>query len=129
MRRWFGLASLVFATALWSCASAPDSRVPLASDLSGAWRFEVDIGRSTTVGAMQLTGDRNVYKGTLTTNQGSNVLTIRSVVITDLAMVMTVDSPNGEVVFRGRLDADKRSFTGTVTYSNGQAFPMVGRRS
>lgn len=128
MRRVCVLGCCVLVTALWGCASALGPPELSAPDLAGAWRFEVDTGKGMTLGAMTLTGRGDRYEGTLTTNQGNNTLAVRPLVVRDRAIVMMVDSPNGEVVFKGTLDADGRSFRGTVTYFNGQAFPMVGRR-
>ncbi|MCK6432188.1 MAG: hypothetical protein HUU30_04265 [Burkholderiaceae bacterium] len=111
------------------CATAPAPADLPAPSLAGHWLFEVDTGKAKTLGAMQLIAQGTYYQGTLTTNQGTNVLPIRRLTVQARAIVMTVESPNGEVVFRGALDADDRSFSGTVTYFNGQVFPMTGRRS
>jgi hypothetical protein len=43
-------------------------------------------------------------------------------------MSMVVDSPQGEVRFKGALNQDNRSFKGNVTYHNGQTFPMQGSK-
>jgi hypothetical protein len=43
-------------------------------------------------------------------------------------MNMLVESPNGNVTFKGTLSADAQTFQGKVTYHNGQEFPMSGRR-
>lgn len=130
MWRWvLVVCSFLAMASLIACASAPSSGESAAPDLSGPWRFEMDIGRATkTVGEMQLTGRGQTYVGTLTTNRGNNVLPIRSLVIADRTMTMKVESPNGEVVFRGTLDADGRSFRGKVTYYDGQEFLMAGQR-
>ena len=66
------------------------------------------------------------YRGTLTTDQGSNVLPVRSLTLDGSDMNMIVESPNGNVVFKGQLNSDGRSFQGTVTYHTGQNFPMSG---
>jgi hypothetical protein len=62
------------------------------------------------------------------TDQGADALPVRSVTLAGRDMAMRVESPNGDVTFRGRLDAAGRSFSGTVTYHDGRRFPMAGRR-
>ncbi|MBX9928147.1 MAG: hypothetical protein K2X99_04465 [Gemmatimonadaceae bacterium] len=41
---------------------------------------------------------------------------------------MVVESPNGLVVFEGKLAEDVQEMRGTVTYHTGQRFPMVVTR-
>ena len=77
-------------------------------------------------GAMTLVADGAQYRGTLTTDQGNNLLMVRSMMLIGTELVMTVDSPQGVVTFKGVLNADARSFDGVVTYHNGQSFPMSG---
>ena len=64
----------------------------------------------------------------LMTDQGAHALPVRSLTVVDRAMEMTVESPQGEVVFRGTLGRDARSFRGRVTYIDGRVLPMAGRR-
>lgn len=99
-----------------------------AADLSGDWVFEVETGSSVTHGAIKLTAQGEAYSGTLTTDQGNNVLPVRSLTLDGAAMAMLVESPNGKVTFAGTLAPDGRTFEGKVTYHNGHAFPMSGSR-
>jgi len=102
--------------------------LPKAPDLAGDWVFEVQTGRNVAHGAMTLVADGTAYKGTLTTDQGNNVLPVRSLTLQGSALNMLVESPNGNVTFIGTLATDARTFQGKVTYHNGQEFPMSGRR-
>ena len=77
---------------------------------------------------MTIASTEQGYRGTLTTNQGNNVLPVRSLTLDGSDMNMTVESPNGNVVFKGLLNPDGRSFQGTVTYHTGQSFPMSGSK-
>lgn len=121
------IAGLCFAVVvLVGCAGSPE-RVP-APDLAGDWVFEVQTGQNVTHGAMTLVADQGSYTGTLTTNQGSNVLPVRSLTLLGSAMDLLVESPNGKVTFKGTLSSDAQTFQGRVTYHNGQEFPMSGRR-
>ena len=90
--------------------------------------FEVKTGNTVAHGAMTLTADGSGYRGTLTTDQGNNVLPVRSLTLAGSNMDMLVESPNGNVTFKGALSADASSFAGTVTYHNGQKFPMTGTK-
>lgn len=111
---------------LTACASGPErSKAP---DLTGDWVFEVQTGKNVAHGAMTLVANGASYKGTLTTDQGSNVLPVRSLTLGGFEMDMLVESPNGNVTFKGTLAADARTFAGKVTYYNGQTFPMSGHR-
>ncbi|HEY5756775.1 MAG TPA: hypothetical protein VIU34_13180 [Steroidobacter sp.] len=120
----------VLCSALWlltACASTerPASERP---SLAGSWAFDVQTGTNVTHGSMVLSGEKQNYTGTLTTDQGNNVLPIRSLTLDGSRMDMTVESPNGLVTFKGTLSADTRTFLGTVTYYTGQSFPMSGTR-
>lgn len=120
------VALSLIASVLVGCAqTAPRGK---AANLSGDWAFEVQTGQNTVHGAMTLTGQGDIYRGTLKTDQGDNVLTIRSLILDGADMSMVVDSPQGEVRFKGALNADGRSFKGNVTYHNGQTFPMQGNK-
>jgi hypothetical protein len=96
--------------------------------MAGDWVFEVNTGSGLAHGAMTLTADGGGYRGTLTTDQGNNVLAVRSLTVEGSSMDMLVESPNGNVTFKGSLSEDQSSFQGTVTYHNGQQFPMTGTR-
>lgn len=112
--------------ALMGCASAEKS--VRRADLSGDWNFQVDTGANVTKGAIKLIADGSSYRGTLTTDQGNNVLPVRSLSLDGSNMDMVVESPNGKVIFKGTLNEDRRSFQGTVTYYTGQQFPMSGSK-
>ena len=99
-----------------------------APDLAGDWVFEVQTGQNVAHGAMTLIGDGPGYTGTLTTDQGNNVLPVRSLTLQGSDLSMLVESPNGNVTFKGTLADDAQTFQGKVTYYNGQTFPMSGRR-
>src|SRR6187455_1408321 len=115
------IAGLCFAAVLLvGCAGSPE-RV-LAPDLAGDWVFEVQTGQNVTHGAMTLIADQANYTGTITTDQGSNVLPVRSLTLLGSAMDLLVESPNGNVRFKGTLSPDAQTFQGKVTYHNGQEF-------
>jgi len=120
------IAYLCFVALLANCADSPER--PKAPDLAGDWMFEVQTGQNVAHGAMTLLADGASYKGTLTTDQGNNVLPVRSLTLQGSDLSMLVESPNGNVTFKGTLAADARTFQGNVTYYNGQTFAMSGRR-
>ena len=122
------VAAIFALSLLVGCAqtsSRPEANSP---DLSGDWTFAVQTGQNVVNGAMTLQSDGDHYRGTLTTDQGDNVLTVRSLTLDGADMTMLVESPQGQVTFKGALNADGRAFKGAVTYHNGQTFPMEGSR-
>ena len=121
------IACLCFAAGLLTgCAGSPERTA--APSLAGDWVFEVQTGQNVTHGSMSLVENGPGYTGTLTTDQGNNVLPVRSLTLQGSDMNMLVESPNGNVTFKGALAADAQTFQGKVTYYNGQVFPMSGHR-
>ena len=108
------------------------SSVPAAAQtaaIDGLWRFDMTSPQGvTTLGAMTVlrNKDRGAYGGKVITNGGVEALPIRSIEIRSHRMTMTVDSPNGPVVFNGDLSPSGQSFSGTLTYHDGRNFSMSG---
>lgn len=117
---YFGIALLAGCTAHPQRTKTPD--------LAGDWVFEAQTGDGVAHGAMTLVADGASYKGTLTTDQTSNVLPVRSLTLQGSALTLRVESPEGNVTFQGTLASDAQTFQGQVLYFNGQTFPMSGRR-
>jgi hypothetical protein len=124
----FPLTIAVAVLSLFGCRGVGERAGVSAPDLTGAWTFKVNTGQHVTQGAMTLIADGPSYGGTLTTDQGDNVLKVRSLTLDGSQMLMAVESPQGVVTFDGVLSADARSFDGVVTYHTGQKFPMTGVR-
>ncbi|MBL8517046.1 MAG: hypothetical protein JNM76_08755 [Betaproteobacteria bacterium] len=110
------------------CATPRSVADIAATTLRGAWNVEIDTGRGTTLGSMIISRDVAGQEGTLTTNRGSNVLPVRTLTLNDRAIDLSVQSPNGMVVFKGELSRDGNAFEGKVTYHDGQVFRMKGMR-
>lgn len=106
---------------------APAPAVPL--DMSGHWTFEVRSPAGTTHGAIRLFRVASGFMGTLTTDQGNEVMPVQSLNLAGQAMVMTVASPHGNVLFSGTLDADGKGFGGELIYYNGRKFPLTARKA
>jgi hypothetical protein len=120
------IACLYFAVALLTgCAIGPARPTP---NLAGDWVFEAQTGENVARGAMTLVADGASYKGTLTTDQTANVLPVRSLTLQGSDLSMLVESPEGNITFKGTLAADAQTFQGKVMYFNGQVIPMSGRR-
>ena len=118
------IAGLYVAVTLFAgCAANPKT-----PDLAGDWVFEAQTGENVAHGAMTLVADGASYRGTLTTDQTDNVLPVRSLTLQGSELSMLVESPEGNVTFKGTLAADAQAFEGKVTYHNGQVFPMSGKR-
>jgi hypothetical protein len=99
------------------------SSAATSPDLSGAWDFTVDLGASVTRGAMRITREANGLGGTLTA-AGPNALPIRSLTLEGAVVQLTVDTPEGPVVFDGTLDTDRAAMRGIVTYHGGKRYPL-----
>lgn len=113
-----------------ACAHAGDRKAAIAPDLSGVWTFKVDVAPDrVTLGSIVLVPGEAGYKGTLTTNQGENVLPVTRFMLTGDAIEMTVESPDGVVSFVGALADSRDAFSGTVTYHNGSQYPLSASRA
>lgn len=119
------LAALAAAVLLTACATAPP---PQPVSLRGTWTFQVPTAAGVTNGVMRIEGPEERLGGTLTTDQGDEVLPLRAIEQGGDGLRIVVGSPQGDVVFSGRLGADGASFEGVVVYHTGQSFPMSGRR-
>ena len=113
---------------LSGCTATQERGLARDPALAGDWVFEVPTGNAVVQGAMTLASEDGAYTGTLTTDQGAAVMPVRSVALHDDALRLEVESPNGDVVFVGKMDAARQRFEGEVTYHNGQRFPMRGWR-
>jgi hypothetical protein len=119
------IACLCFAVALLAgCAGTPER----APNLAGDWVFEAQTGETVAHGKMTLVAAGASYTGTLTTDQTDNVIPVRSLTLRGSELSMLVESPEGNVTFKGTLADDAQTFQGKVMYLNGQVIPMSGRR-
>ena len=121
----FAFAILVIASA---CATPRSASDIAATSLQGTWNIEIDMGRAKTLGTMLINREVAGSEGSLTTNRGPNVLPVRTLTLDDHAIALSVESPNGMVVFKGELSRDGNAFQGKVTYHDGQVFLMKGVR-
>src|SRR5688572_26411406 len=94
------LAQVATPTAAPTAAQRPSSAV--TPDMSGSWDFTVDLGASVTRGAMRITREATGFGGTLTA-AGPNALPIRSLALDGAVVQLTVETPEGPVVFDGTL--------------------------
>lgn len=123
------LSSLVLALAIALAGAFVADRDAVASptaDYSGEWTFQVEVAPDRlTLGRIKLHRENGPYTGSLTTNQGNEVLFVREFTVRNGSVAMTVVSRDGLVTFEGRLAPDHRSFRGTVTYHNGARYPLA----
>jgi hypothetical protein len=115
-------AALAAALLLTACATIQ------TPGLQGTWTFKVPTAGGVTNGVIRLSGPGDRLGGSLTTDQGDEVLPIKAVDRRGRALRIVVGSPQGDVVFTGQLDVDAAGFDGVVVYHTGQSFPMCGRR-
>lgn len=110
------------------CATSRSASDHAATTLSGTWNIEIDTGRGMTVGTLLINREVAGREGSLTTNRGTNVLPVRSLTLDGRAIVLSVESPNGMVLFSGELSRDGQILQGKVNYHDGQVFSMKGVR-
>lgn len=121
-------ATLLAATLLLaSCARPSTLGQSPTPNVSGRWDFHIDLGGRTTPGEFWLWRRGHVYTGTLTP-RGTNTLPIRELVQRGLRVDLTVDTPDGPVTVVGTVQPDGASLEGTVTYHQGQRYPMTAKR-
>jgi len=98
-----------------------------ALDVTGRWDFQINVGARSTLGEFWVWRRGNTYTGTLTP-RGTNTLPIRELVLRGRQVDITVDTPDGPVTVRGTVGADGGALEGTVTYHQGQQYPMSATR-
>lgn len=110
------------------CATPRSVSDYAATTLIGSWNIEIDTGRGTTIGTMLINREVPGREGSLTTNRGPNVLPVRTLTLDGHNLALSVESPNGTVLFKGELSRDGNTFQGKVNYHDGQVFSMKGVR-
>ncbi len=111
-------------------AATPEAPAPAAgaaADVSGDWTWSTDIGGQVIAGSMNLTRSGANYSGQVLPD-GMSAATVRSITINGDRITIVVDTPDGtEAVVDATLTADRRAFSGTLTYQ-GQTSSFSARR-
>jgi len=98
-----------------------------APNLHGNWDFLMDVGGEPSFGLMSIGFFGDSYGGSVTPARTAPVV-LRDVTLTGNRIHMVVASPDGDILFDGRLSAKGDLMCGTVTYHGGEAFPMVAQK-
>ncbi|MBY8825068.1 hypothetical protein [Sphingomonas colocasiae] len=98
-----------------------------APNLHGNWDFLMDVGGTPSFGLLSIGLIDGGYGGSLTPVRTAPVV-LRGITVTGDAIRMVVASREGDVLFDGRLSAKGDRMCGTVTYHNGQSFPMAAQK-
>ncbi|MBC7844598.1 MAG: hypothetical protein H7099_19985 [Gemmatimonadaceae bacterium] len=93
-------------------------------DLAGIWDFKIDMGAQFSPGMLALGHLDDAYGGSLTPD-ATNTVVIRRLTLRGDSVHMRVASREGDVLFTGRLGADRSVMCGTVAYHGGQRFTML----
>jgi hypothetical protein len=110
-------------------APAPDPApaTGAVADVSGEWTWTTDIGGQVIAGSMSLTRSGTSYSGQVVPD-GMSAATVRTITINGDRITVVVDTPDGtEAVVEATLTADRRAFSGTLTYQ-GQTSSFSARR-
>ncbi|MGV3478577.1 MAG: hypothetical protein ACO1O3_01405 [Sphingobium sp.] len=98
-----------------------------APNLHGNWDFLMDVGGTPSFGLLSIGLIDGGYGGSLTPVRTAPVV-LRAITLTGDAIHMVVASREGDVLFDGRLSARGDRMCGTVTYHNGNSFPMAAQK-
>jgi hypothetical protein len=124
---------LTVAASNFGCASVKSHSTTVAAvaasraNLSGRWDFRVVLGERSTPGELWLFGRGGQYTGTLTP-AGTNTLPVRSLILRQTTIAMTIDTPDGPVTFAGVVNDAGTTMQGIVTYHQGQRYPLEAKR-
>lgn len=96
-------------------------------NLHGNWDFLMDVGGTPSFGLLSIGQIDGGYGGSLTPVRTAPVV-LRSITVTGNSIHMVTASREGDVLFDGRLSTKGDRMCGTVTYHNGQTFPMMAQK-
>lgn len=105
-------------------ADIAGSEIP---NLHGNWDFLMDVGGTPSFGLLSIGQVDGGYGGSLTPVRTAPVV-LRRITLTGNSIHMVTASRDGDVIFNGRLSAKGDRMCGTVTYHNGQTFPMMAQK-
>lgn len=105
-------------------ATIAGSEIP---NLHGNWDFLMDVGGTPSFGLLSIGQIDGGYGGSLTPVRTAPVV-LRSITVTGNSIHMVTASREGDVLFDGKLSTKGDRMCGTVTYHNGQTFPMMAQK-
>ena len=110
-----------------TCDAGPAAAGGEAVNLHGHWDFLMVPRGTPSFGLMSIGFVGADYGGSLAPTRTAPVV-IRSVAVSGNTIHMVVASAEGDVLFDGKLSAKGDYMCGTVTYHEGETFPMVAHR-
>lgn len=110
-----------------SCGPSADFAGNEIPNLHGNWDFLMDVGGTPSFGLLSIGQVDGGYGGSLTPVRTAPVV-LRRITLTGNNIHMVTASREGDVLFNGRLSAKGDRMCGTVTYHNGQTFPMLAQK-
>lgn len=109
------------------CDAGAPSASSTAPNLHGHWDFLMVPRGLASFGLMSIGFVGADYGGSLAPTRTAPVV-IRTVSLTGSSVKLVVASREGDVLFDGKLSAKGDFMCGTVTYHDGDTFPMVAHR-
>lgn len=110
-----------------NCGPSADIAGNEIPNLHGNWDFLMDVGGTPSFGLLSIGQVDGGYGGSLTPVRTAPVV-LRRITLTGNNIHMVTASREGDVLFNGRLSAKGDRMCGTVTYHNGQTFPMLAQK-
>lgn len=110
-----------------NCGPSVDTAGSEIPNLHGNWDFLMDVGGTPSFGLLSIGQVDGGYGGSLTPVRTAPVV-LRRITLTGSSIHMVTASRDGDVIFNGRLSAKGDRMCGTVTYHNGQTFPMMAQK-
>lgn len=110
-----------------NCGPSTDIAGSEIPNLHGNWDFLMDVGGTPSFGLLSIGQIDGGYGGSLTPARTAPVV-LRRITLTGNSIHMVTASRDGDVVFDGWLSAKGDRMCGTVSYHNGQTFPMLAQK-
>ena len=109
------------------CEQSASTPVGEAPNLHGNWDLLMAVGESFNFGLLSIGIADGEYGGSLTFWRTAPVV-VRRITLTGNDIHLATATPDGDVVFNGRLSASGERMCGTVTYHGGRTFPLVAHK-
>jgi hypothetical protein len=111
----------------FECSAAATTAGNEEPNLHGTWDFLMDVGATPNFGLLSIGFVGTDYGGALSLSMTAPVV-ISKITLTGININMVVASPQGDVVLNGTLAAKGSRMCGTVTYHDGNVYPMVAQK-
>ncbi len=109
------------------CGAEAATAATEAPNLHGVWDFLMAVNGTPNFGLLSIGFVGDAYGGSLSLWRTAPVV-VRRIALTGNRIHMAVATPDGDVLFDGRLSAQGDRMCGTVTYHGGRTFPAIAQK-